>query len=144
MVKLPLQLQPGHKLLSVVSQEGMEALKAFGPNQILSASLKGHRRPRAVLQNRWVHAMFRFVADNANDEDWNTPEKVKRNVKMAMKFFKDEVVVTGNKVFFELRSFAFAKMDQAEADRKFNEAKSICAWKLGVPEEVLEAKAKEE
>ncbi len=144
MIEIPLQINPGHKSLSVLSQEDREALKAYHPMQILRAKLTGHKRPRSVQQNRWIHAIFRIVAENTEEEDWNTPEKVKRNVKMAMKFFKDDVVVHGNRVFFELRSFAFDRMEQNEADIKYNEAKMICAKKLGVDPETLEAQAQEE
>src|SRR6056297_373848 len=110
-------LQRKGKALVPTSKEHLDTVMAFPENEFLNVSIKGHRRPRSVQQNKWIHAIFRQVAYNTDDPEWNTPEKVKRNVKLAMKFFKDDVVVQGNKVFFELRSFAFDQMDQHEADR---------------------------
>ena len=144
MIEIPLQIRPGHKTLAVTSPEDQQTLKAYAANQIVRAKITGYKRPRSVQQNRWIHAIFRIVADNTEEPDWNTPEKVKRNVKMAMKFFKDDVIVYNNKVYFELRSFAFDRMDQSEADIKYNEAKVICAKKLKVNPDTLEAKAQEE
>jgi hypothetical protein len=128
----------------IVSIEDEEKARAYQINQIVRAKITGHKRPRSVLQNKWVHAMFRHVAANTENPDWDTPEKVKRNVKMAMRFFKDEVIVNGNRVFFELRSFAFDEMEQAEANLKYEEAKNICAKFLGVPAHELEARAVED
>lgn len=132
------------KMYAPFSIEDRDASKAFKPNQVVTLKVTGTKRPRSVQQNRWAHAIFRIVASNTEDPDWDTPEKVKRNVKMAMKFFKDDVIVHGNKVFFELRSFAFDKMDQNEADVKYEEAKNICAKKLGVKSEALETEAMQE
>lgn len=124
-----------------VSQEDAERLESFKDNQILKNKISGSRKPRSVLQNKWIHAIFRLVAQNTEDPDWSTPERVKRNVKMKMKFFEDDVVVHGNKVYFELRSFAFDEMSQDEANIRYNEAKLICAKFLGVSPESLEAEA---
>jgi len=85
--------------------------------------------------------VFQLTADNSDDPGWNTLEKVKRNVKMIMKFF-DERFIVGDKVYFELRSFAFDQMEHNEANRIFDEAKMICAQKLGVDPEILETQAK--
>lgn len=127
-----------------VSKEDEDNLNSFKDNQILKNQTSGTRKARSVLQNKWVHAMFRFVAANTDNTEWNTPEKVKRKVKMAMHFFKPDVTVQGNKVYFELRSFAFDEMDAEEANIRYNEAMLICAKKLGVDPDILEANAKEE
>jgi len=144
MINIPLQIQPGHKTLAVMSPEDQQALRTYGVNQVVRAQLTGYKHPRSVIQNKYIHAIFRVVADNTNDPDWSTPEKVKRNVKMAMKFFTDDVIVHGNKVYFELRSFAFDQMEHAEANIRYDEARLICAKKLKVDPETLEARAKEE
>ena len=126
-----------------VSDEDRESLKHFKENEIIRGDLYGVKRPRSVLQNNWLHNMFKIVAMNTENPDWNTPEKVKRNVKMKMQFFKDEVIVARNKVYFELRSFAFDAMDQDEANIKYEEAKLICADFLKVKPEALEANAQD-
>ena len=142
MIEIDLKLLPGSGTLSVLSQEGIDKLKVFQPNQILRAKIVGHKKPRSVRQNNWLHAMFKMVADNSNDPEWSTVDKVKRRVKMMMGFFAERFVVEG-KVYFELRSFAFSELEQDEATEWFNQARDICATKLGVDPAVLEAQAKE-
>jgi integrase len=85
------QLRDDYTLIPV-SEENRLKLKSYKPNQILRVEVYGTTRQRSVLQNKWIHSIFRLVAENMEDQDWNTPEKVKRNVKMAMRFFKDEVI----------------------------------------------------
>jgi len=137
-------LQITYNGVTPISQEDIEVLRAFKVNQIIRAELYGTKKIRSVQQNKWLHAIFRFVSLNTENPDWDTPEKVKRNVKMAMKFFKDDVIVHNNKVYFELRSFAFDKMEAQEANLKYEEAKNICAKFLKVRPEELEAEAKNE
>jgi len=45
------------------SDEDMEEAKVYKPNQILRAKLKGTRKERSLQQLKWVHVMFRIVAD---------------------------------------------------------------------------------
>jgi len=142
MIEIFCQKQNGN--LIPTSKEYAEELKAYRDNQILRCVISGSRKARSVQQNKWVHAIFRIVASNTEDPDWDTPEKVKRNVKMKMKFFKDEVVVHGNKVYFELRSFAFDKMEHKEANVRYEDAKNICAKFLGVDPQTLESEAQQE
>jgi hypothetical protein len=141
MIIIPLQIQPGHKTLVVTCPQDQDALKTFKAYQIVQAKLIGHKRPRSVQQNAWIHAIFQLVADNTEDPNWNTLEKVKYEVKLEMKFFKS-IIVRGHNVYHEFKSFAFDAMDQNEADLRYNEAKQICADKLGVDPEVLEVNAR--
>jgi hypothetical protein len=142
MIEIYTQIPQNHyNHLDIVSQEYVDMIKQYKPNQMLRTELYGTLKARSVLQNRWIHAIFRHVASNTEHPDWDTPEKAKRKVKMAMNFFKDEVIVDGNKVYFELRSFAFDKMDQHEANVKYEEAKNHCARFLKVKPEDLESQA---
>lgn len=141
MPDLFLQMRPGY-LLAPATPGDLEALKGFMPNQILKAKLAGTLKSRSVEQNGWMHKVFQIVAENTDDPAWNTLEKVKRNVKLAMKFFSDDVTVIDNKVFFELKSFAFHKMSQVEANKVFNEALEICSIKSGISIEKLTEQCK--
>jgi len=141
MIEVALQLTPG-RMLQPATPDDLEKLRAYEPNQVLRAKLTGHKRPRSVQQIRWLYAMFTLVADNSNDPEWDTVDKVKRRVKMMMGFFAERFVVEG-KVYFELRSFAFSELEQNEATEWFNQARDICAQKLGVDPAVLEAQARE-
>ena len=142
MIECALQLKPNWDL-GPFSQEDLDAIKTYKPNQVLKGQLWGTRKIRSLQQNKWVHTMFRIVSQNTEDLEWDTEIKVKRNVKMAMKFFKDDVIVYKNKVYFELRSFAFDQMEQDEANVKYEEAKNICAKKLKVDPATLEARAQQ-
>lgn len=118
-------------------------LSAYKDNQLVSTRIAGTRKARSVQQNKWVHAMFRYVAANTDDHEWNTPEKVKYMVKRVMNFF-DVFGVENNQVWFKFRSFRFDEMEHNEANIRYEDAKNICAKKIGVDPEVLEAKAKRE
>jgi hypothetical protein len=111
------------------------------PKKIKKQNFNGSKaRPKNGLFYQF-HVIFKKTAENSRDPDWQTPEMVKRNVKMAMRFFKDEVIVHGNRVYFELRSFAFHEMEQSEANRVFSHAVEICAAHLGVEPETLKTES---
>ncbi len=129
------------------SQEAVDEInKYYKPNQVLKCVLTGTRRPRSVQQHKWAMWMVRQVSLNDNDRKWNTFDRAKKQIKLIMKFFKDEPHVDLNTglVWFELRSFAFDKMEQWEADMVYNDIKLICAKRLGVEPQVLEANAQRE
>lgn len=125
-----------------ISKENVDKLNTFKDHQTLKTHVSGVQKERSIKQHRWAMWMIRSVSENDDDMEWNTFERAKRRIKLAMKFFKDEVVVEGSKVYFELRSFAFDEMSQAEATRVYNEVKATCAQRLGCSEEELEANAK--
>ena len=62
-------------ILAPFSPEDLQAIKSFHENQILRATLTGCKKPRSIQQNRWIHAIFRLVAENTDDPDWDTPER---------------------------------------------------------------------
>ena len=80
-------------LLRPFSPENADLLKSFKKNQILKCVVSGTMKARSVEQNAWAHAMFKVVSENTDDPRLDTPAKVKRHVKMQMKFFEDTVVV---------------------------------------------------
>ena len=127
-----------------ISKEDVEKLQAFKKHQILKNQTSGVLKARSLKQHRWAMWMIRSVSENDSDVEWNTFGRAKRRIKLAMKFFKDEVVVEGNKVYFELDSFAFDEMPQSKATKVYNEVKTICAQRLGCSPEELEANAKRE
>ena len=136
-------LQRKGKLFVPFSQEDLEAGMSFKENEPIVCKMAGTRKPRSYLQIKWLHVVFRLVAENTEDPEWDTPEKVKRCVKMAMRLYEDCFAVD-SKVWFELKSFAFDKMEHDEANLRFNEAVLICAKKIGVDPETLKAEAKKE
>ncbi len=142
MIEIAVQLSENRKTLHPATQEDEEKLRTYEPNQVLRAKLTGHQKPRSVQQLRWLYAMLTLVAQNSSDSEWDTVEKVKRKVKMMMKFFAERFVVNGC-VYFELRSFSFGELEQDEATQWFNKARDICAEKLGIDPELLESQARD-
>jgi hypothetical protein len=139
--------------LKPASPEDLEILRAFQPNQIVKAKITGVKKMRSYLQLKWVMAMITEMVRNLDHPDWqgitNERDQVqaaKDSIKREIKFFKGdpwaEVKGKSTFIFFELRSFAFDKMDQPEADRVFNDVKFACAGRLGCDPEDLEAQAK--
>ena len=92
MIEIYAQISEFKDNLTPASKEYATELRSFHPNQMVRIKIYATKKQRSVLQNRWIHAVFRFVADNTKDPDWDTLEKAKRNVKMAMKFFKEKGV----------------------------------------------------
>lgn len=142
MIEIFCQIKNG-KLIPA-SGEYADELKAYKDNQFVRCVITGSRKARSVRQHRYAMWMIRFVSESDDDLDWNSFEGAKRQIKMIMKFFKDDVVVHGNKVYFELRSFSFTTMPQMEADRIYNDVKLICSQRLGCDPADLEANAKRE
>ncbi len=142
MIEIFAQIKDG-KLIPA-SREYADELKAYKNNQIVRCKITGTRKARSVRQHRYAMWMIRFVSESDDDLDWSSFEGAKRQIKMIMKFFKDDVVVHGNKVYFELKSFSFTTMPQMTADRIYNDVKLICSQRLGVDEKELEAKAERE
>lgn len=135
--------------LKPAGPESIEVIKNFKPNQFVRIQIYGTNKERSIRQNNWIHWIFDFVSKNTDDPEWDTPAKVKIMVKLAMKHFSVDkktgemiVIVQGNKVMFQLASFAFDEMEQNEANIKYEEAKLICAKKIGVNPDELEANAK--
>ena len=124
-----------------ISKEDVDRLNSFEDHQILKNQVSGVQKQRSVVQNNWIHAIFRFVADNTYHQKWNTPTKAKNMTKLAIGFY-EEFGVMGDKVFFQFKSFNFQDMDHNEANRVYNEAKDVCALFLGVDPGELEAEAK--
>jgi len=125
------------------SKEYADILASYKENQMVRAKTYGTKKERSVRQNRWLHAIFRFVAANTDNPEWDTPEKVKLQVKKKMKFF-EFLIVDGTQVWFSVRSFAFDKMEQQEANIRYEDAKLVCAKFLGVEPQELQAEAQRE
>ena len=131
MIEIALQLsQDGD--LKPFSQEDKELLKNYLPNQILKAKVSGIQKERSVIQLRMFWACCRTVASNTEDSNWNTPEKVCIQVKIALKFFKSVVVIDDGSIHFDLDSISFKNLKQIEANKVFDRSWSIMSKKIGI------------
>lgn len=135
MIEIAVQHQNG--LLRPFSPEDAGALKNFKPNQILRARVSGIKKERSVPQNAMLHACIKLVADNTEDQHWNTPEKVKIQLKHALHFYKSTVVLPDGSIHFELASFAFKNLSQMDANKVCDRSWPILAGKIGISVDTL-------
>jgi hypothetical protein len=140
MIEIAIQ-QQHNGLLKPFAIEDSEALKNFKPNQILRAKITGIRKERSVRQNAMLHACIKCVADNTEDKQWDTPEKVKIQLKHALHFYKATVVLPDGSIHFELDSFAFKNLSQMDANKICDRSWLILAKKIGITTEILLANA---
>jgi len=135
MVEIATQKRNG--VLVPFSKEDQDALKNYQDNQILKAKVTGIRKERSVPQLRLFWACCRTVADNTEDPQWNDPDKVCIQVKLALKFFKKVIVTPDGSIHFDLDSISFKNLGQIEANKIFDRAWPVMAKKLGITEQEL-------
>lgn len=137
MISIPLQLQPGYKTLAVLTQEDMQALKNYHPNQILRAKLTGIKKPRSYLQLKMYWACCRTVSENLEGK---SKEDIDFDVKLALKHIKAFRIVNGV-TMVEVGSISFENLPHLEACNFFERAWPVMAKMIGVTEEELLANA---
>lgn len=133
MIEIPIQLQGDNKTLKVVTEEGLERIREFKPNQILRAKLYGAKKPRSILQLNLYWACAATVAENLEGV---TKEDVDFEVKVTLKHIKAFKVIKGA-TFIEVDSIAFRNLPHLEACNFFDRAFPVMAKMIGVPTEKL-------
>ncbi len=139
MITADMQLKSGQ--LVPFSEESKTLLKDLQENQVVKAKITGIRKPRSVRQLRMFWACCRTVSDNTEDENWNNPDKVCIQIKLALQFYKHVVVAPSGSVHFELGSISFENLSQVMANNIFDRAWKIMAKKIGVSVDDLLANA---
>ena len=102
---------------------------------------------RSIKQNGLFWACCQLVADNADDNSWNTKRKVANQCLLNQQLIKSytEYIhpVTKEKlIHFELQSISFENMPHLEACAFFDKAFDFMAEKLQITRDQLEAEAK--
>ena len=120
-----------NKILIPCSDHDRKQLDSFYENQVVEVSVKGSKKPRSAQQLRLYFACCRTVADNTDDENWNTVEKVHESVKLAIRYV-DFYLVTKSGVHAKTKSFSFDKIDHPEFTEKMNEGLQVMADKIGL------------
>ena len=136
----------GEYLLKPFTLDDADKLKDFHLNQPLKLRVSGFApvKQRSLAQLNMFWKMCEAVADNSDDEKWNTKYKVAFHTKVALRFCKDDTVsVTpeGN-VVFEYRSISFRELKHMEACAFFDRAFEFLAGKIGLTAEELIAEIK--
>jgi hypothetical protein len=117
--------------------------------ELTAASLDLKITPRSLDQHRLLFAIFKEVSEQlADNENFNTVEKVKEQCKIACKFFDCyyfyENQKTGKKELnIKTKSIAFDKLDHYEACGLFDEFFEYCAGLMGIDKEILIKNIKE-
>ena len=106
----------------------------FKTNQIVKAKISGVKKPRSYLQLKMFHGVLRTVAQNARHPNWNTVDKAKFSLKVALHYVDEGVTAVDRHgtVHFSYRSFSYADLPHMEACNVFERAWPILAKVLGV------------
>lgn len=114
--------------------EDLDRWSEYKDNQVLRCKVSGFRKQRSVEQLGLFMACCALVADNTDNPQWNTQEKVKFQVKVALHFVDESVVAvrSDGTVVFQYRSLSFSQLQHMEACRFFDRAFDVLADFLGV------------
>ena len=123
------------------SPEDKEKASEFKENQIVRMKLYGVQKERSYLQLQMLMAVLGKVAENTENQNWNTKDKAKLSLKVALNYVDDGVLIVdkqGN-IHVQYRSFSYKDLRHMEACKLFDRAWPILADVIGVTvEELLE------
>ncbi len=120
-------------------EDDAEKWAEFRENQLTRHKVSGTTKERSYQQLKMLHACLKIVSSNTEDKNWNTPEKAKLSLKVALHFIDPGVVIVdkqGN-VHFRYRSFGYDDLQHMEANKVFDRAFPILADVIGITEEEL-------
>lgn len=123
----------GKQFIPYTLQDQAEAAE-FKPNQICRIQVYGAGKARSAPQLRMFWACCQVVADNTQDQHWNTPDKVAGQIKVALNFVdlnKTFVDPKGN-VHVHYRSISYKNLGHMAACNFFDQAWPIMAKKIGI------------
>lgn len=117
-----------------VSLTDEEKIRDFPTSKTLRAEIYGVKKPRSLAQLNMYWATCQSVADNTDDKNWNTKEKVDFQCRVATNFvnLEETIVDPHGNVHFKYRSIAFKNLSHIDACDYFNRAWDIMAAKIGV------------
>jgi transcriptional regulator with PAS, ATPase and Fis domain len=121
------------------TDEDADKWAEFKENQITRHKVSGVTKERSWKQLKMLHACLKLVANNTESKNWNTLEKAKLSLKVALNFYDEGVVVVdkqGN-VHMKYRSFGYESLPHMEANRLFDRAWPYLAGVIGITVEDL-------
>jgi hypothetical protein len=127
------------------SDEDVEALSDFHNNQICRLNVYGVQKERSYLQLKMFFGLCKRVAENTENQHWNTKEKVAFQVKVALQFTDPAKLIVDSKgnVHVHYRSISFKNLNHMKACKFFDRAWPVMAKHLGITEDELLANANE-
>jgi hypothetical protein len=111
--------------------------------QLTAASINLKIKPRSLEQHRLLFAIFKEISEQlADDNNFNTIEKIKEQTKLACKFidcyYYYENQKTGKKELnIKTKSISFDKLDHYDACGLFDKFFEYCAELLGIDKDTL-------
>lgn len=123
------------------TDEDAEKWAEFKENQVSIHRVSGARKQRSWQQLKMLHACLKTVAENTENPSWNTLEKAKFSLKIALDYIDNEAIVVDKKgnIHMQYRSFGYQDLGHMEACKLFDRAWPILAGVIGITEyELLE------
>ena len=117
--------------LKVFSEEDADAIADFPIHKLLRARISGALKPRSYEQLKLYHAACRAVAENTEDPNWNSKEKVDFQCKVKCRLIKEFVVVNGVTHIIP-GSVSYSEMNHLEACNYIDRAIDEMAGFLGL------------
>ena len=112
--------------LKCFSEEDADAISEFPVHKLLRAKITGALKPRSYDQLKLYHAACRVVADNTDDPNWNSKEKVDFQCKVICRLIKEFVVVNGVTHIIP-GSVSYSEMSHLEACNYIDRAIDVMA-----------------
>ncbi len=134
-----LTAQIKRKVLYPFSPEDQDELAGYHDNQVVRVKVYGTEKQRSLKQLRKYFATCAKVAENTDDFQWNTKNKVDFHCRVALHFVDDTVsaVRPDGTVVFSYRSISYDNLKHIDACRYFDRAFEIMAMKINSTVEKL-------
>jgi len=127
--------------------EDEEAWEEFRENQITKHKVTGTTKERSWQQLKMLHAAIKTIVENTENNNWNTMEKAKLSLKVALNYYDPGVIIVdaqGN-IHMRYRSFGYQDLQHMEACKLFDRAWPILADVIGITvDELLQEARKDE
>lgn len=122
-----------------LTDEDAAAWSEYKENQITKHKVTGAKKQRSWQQLKMLHACLKLVSENTEDPNWNTPEKAKFSLKIALDYINRDAIVVDKRgnVHMQYRSFGYQDLGHMEACKLFERAWPILAGVIGVSESEL-------
>lgn len=128
------------------SEEDLEVLREYRPNQLIRTKLYGIKKPRSLKQLKLYWGTCTLVSENTENKLWNTKNKVDFQCRVELHFVDPEVVVVkpDGTVVFKYLSIAFKNLGHIEACNYFDRAFEVMAKFLDITSDRLIEMVKEQ
>ena len=119
--------------------EAKEKIKDFKPNQLVTDRITGTRKERSIRQLGTYWACCTLVAENSDNPQWNTKEKVDFGCRVSIHFVDPNLraVRSDGTIVEHYMSISFANLKHMEACRYFDRAFDVMAQAMGCSVEEL-------